>query len=84
MIQKLTLNDGTELDNSSAIEEGNTLFLYVYAEITFADLFALLNDPEKAKKVVETLGEKKTTYRNFKELYFIRKENGFISAGLRK
>ena len=85
MEQKLTLNDGTELLNSSVAEDGDILWLYVYADIAFGDLFSLLNDPEKAKKIVATFGETTTTYRGFKELFCIRKEKiGFISAGLRK
>ena len=85
MEQKLTLNDGTELLNSSATEDGSILWLYIYADITFADLFALLNDPDKAKKITAMFGGDKRTHRGFKELFCIRKENGgFISAGLRK
>ena len=85
MNQQLTLNDGTVLENSSVAEAGNILWLYVYADITFADLFALLNDPEKARRVTAVFGESKTTYRGFKELFCIRKEDGgFVSAGLRK
>ena len=85
MEQKLTLNNGTELLNSSVTEDNDTLWLYVYADIAFGDLFALLNDPEKVEKIVATFGEMTTTYRGFKELFCIRKEKaGFISAGLRK
>lgn len=85
MEQKLVLNDGTELLNSSVSEDGDILWVYVYADISFGDLFALLNDPEKVKKIVATFGSSVTTYTGFSELFCIRKENaGFISAGLRK
>ena len=47
--------------------------------------FALLNDPEKAKKITMDRGGERTVFRGFKELFCIRKEDGnFISAGLRK
>lgn len=85
MEQKLTLNDGTDLLGSYAIQTGAILWLYVYSEISFGDLFALLNDPETVKKVQMTLNGEKTTFRGYKELFCIRKEDGgFISAGLRK
>lgn len=85
MNSTLTLNDGTALEGSYVIQNGNTLYLYCYAEITFGDLFALLNDPEKAKKITMDRGGERTVFRGFKELFCIRKEDGnFISAGLRK
>lgn len=85
MEQKLTLNDGTELMNSSVTDDGNILWLYVYADIEFGNLFALLNDPEKVSKITATFGGEKTEYLGFNELFCIRKEKvGFISAGLRK
>ncbi len=85
MEQKLTLNDGTELAGSYAIQSGERLFVYVYAEIGFGELFALLNDPEKTEQItVKQFGEE-TVHRGYRELYCIRKEDGgWISAGLRK
>lgn len=85
MDRQLTLNDGTVLEDSYVAQAGSTLWVYVYAEITLAALFALLNDPEKAKKItMEQMGQK-VTFRGYKELFCIRKEEGgFISAGLRK
>lgn len=85
MDSQLTLNDGTVLEGSYVIQSGNTLYLYCYAEIAFGDLFAALNDPEKAKKITMQQSGEKTVFRGFKELFCVRKEDGnFISAGLRK
>lgn len=84
MDQVLTLNDGTALGGSYAIENDGKLWVYVHTEIRFAELFALLNDPEKTKKITGNQGGNKTTWRGYKELFCIRKEDGFFSAGLRK
>lgn len=85
MNQKLTLNDGTVLEGSYAIQDGNILWVYVYAEIEFGELFGLLNDPEKVKKIKAEREDVESVHRGYRELFCIRKENGgFISAGLRK
>ena len=85
MNQKLTLNDGTVLESSYAIRDGSNLWVYVYAAISFGELFLLLNDPEKVKKITAERDGAESVHRGYKELFCIRKENGgFISAGLRK
>lgn len=85
MDAKLTLNDGTELGSSYVIRSGNNLWVYVYAQITFADLFSLLNNPENTAAITMKQGEEETVFEGFAELFCIRKEDeGFISAGLRK
>ena len=85
MDRKLTLNDGTILEDSYGLQDGSVLWVYLYAKISFGDAFALLNDPEKVKKITGTQFGAETVFRGHKELFAIRKENGgFISAGLRK
>ncbi len=85
MDTKLTLSDGTELQGSYVIQVGPVLWVYCYAQITFAALFELLNDPEKTAEITMTQGEHQVAYEGFTELFCIRKEvAGFISAGLRK
>ena len=85
MERKLILNNGAELQDSYAIQSGSILWVYVYAEITFGELFGLLNEPENVKKIQMIQDEEKANFRGFKELFCIRKEDGgFISAGLRK
>ena len=85
MEQKLTLNNGTVLENSSAAENGIGLWLYVNSGISFADLFAIVNDPEKTRRIIAENIEGKKTYRGYKDLFYIRKgDNGSVSIGLRK
>lgn len=85
MNQKLILSDGTELANSYAVQAGGNLWVYVYAQISFAALFGLLNDPEKTGAITLSQGGTETEFDGYDELFCIRKEDGgFISAGLRK
>lgn len=85
MDQKLELNDGTELVDSYAIEAGGVLWVYCYAGISFGDLFALLNDPEKTGTITMTRAGTETEFNGYDELFCIRKEDvNFISAGIRK
>ena len=85
MDQKLTLNDGTELGSSYAIENGGVLWVYCYANISFGDLFELLNDPAKTGKITMTQAGTETEFNGYDELFCIRKEDvNFISAGIRK
>ena len=82
---KLTLSDGTELEYSTVTQAGRILWVYCYARISFGDLFALLNDPEKVAEISMSQGSQVTWYDGFTELFCIRKEDaGFLSAGLRK
>lgn len=82
-MRKLILNSH-ELENSYALKSAYTLFLYVYADISFADLFAILNDPLNVLTVVMEEDGVQTTFDGFTDFYLLKKEEGFISAGLRK
>lgn len=85
MTQGLVFRDGTELEDSSVVESGDRLWVYVYADVGFAELFALLNDPDKTEVITSVFGDVEKTHEGFNELFCIRKEDsGFISAGLRK
>lgn len=85
MEQSLILNDGTVFDGSYAIQSGDRLWVYVYADITMADLFALLNDPEKTKIIMVKRFGDNLSFCEYKTLFCIRIEDeGFISAGLKK
>lgn len=77
----LTLNDGTIIENSSVIESGN-LYVYIGNGMTLAEVFEIMNDPEKTKKIVYDMGG---TYRGYKKLIAVRDEqNGTMTAVLKK
>ena len=80
----LTLNDGTEL-NGHLVETDSRLFVYVY-DLTLAEVFELLNDPEKTKKIKAVRYGAEQVVRGYKHLSSVSEEsNGqMISAMLKK
>lgn len=85
MPEVLTLNDGTELMNSSVVENG-ALFLYIRSGAGLQEVFDLLIDPEKTKKILYTqINGEHVIYRGYKRLIDVRdEENGAITAVLKK
>ena len=81
---KLKLNDGTVLEDSSAILSGD-LFLYMNG-YGLQEIFELLIDPEKTKKIIFTqVNGDKVTFTGYKRLIAVRdEENGLITAVLKK
>ena len=84
MPETLKLNDGTVLENSSAILSSD-LFLYINGS-DMQTVFNLLIDPENTKKIIYTqvTGES-VTFVGYKKLRAVTDEgNGLITAVLRK
>ena len=81
---KLTLNDGTVLEDSSAILSGD-LFLYMNG-YELQEIFDLLIDPENTKKIVYTqVNDEKVTFSGYTKLTAVRDEgNDLITAVLKK
>lgn len=85
MNQKLTLNDGTVLENAHAIVAVNVLWVYIDIGITMTEAFELLNDPEKTAIIRADDFGAESVYSGYTDLYCIkREENGQINAGLKK
>ena len=83
MDETLKLNDGTELVGH-AIEANERLFVYIWNK-TMAEVFELLNDPEKTKKIVATRYGNETTFRGYKRLMTVNDQgNGIIDSSLKK
>lgn len=80
----LRLNDGTVLENSSAIISGD-LFLYING-YGLQDVFDLLIVPAKTKKIIFTQANgEEITITGYTRLIAVRDEdNGLITAVLRK
>ena len=81
---KLKLNDGTVLEDSSAILSDD-LFLYMNG-YGMQEIFELLIDPEKTKKIIFTqVNGEKVTITGYKRLTAVRDEdNGLITAVMKK
>ena len=83
MDRKLILNDGTELEGY-LINDETKLFLYIF-NVSLAEGFELLNDPDKTKVIKSEQYGVKATYRGFKHLSAISEEiDGMISAVVKK
>ena len=84
MSEKLTLNNGTVLDNSSAILSGD-LFVYIH-DSDLQTVFDLLIDPENTQKIIYTqINGTSIAYVGYKKLIAVRDEgSGLITAVLRK
>ena len=84
-MENLKLNDGTVLNDSSALESGGELFLYMRG-ISFADGFHAISEKGRTKKIVYTdNGGTQTEYAGYIRPTALRDEgNGLITAALRK
>ena len=84
MPEKLTLNDGTELDNASAILSGD-LFLYIH-DSDLQTVFNLLIDPENTERITYTQANgSKIEFVGYEKLRNVTDEgNGLITAVLRR
>ena len=82
MPEKLTLNNGTELENSSAILSGD-LFLYIH-DHTMKAVFDLLIKPRNTEVIVYTMNNgTEITYNGYTKLRTVSDEgNGLITAVL--
>lgn len=80
----LTLNDGTVLENSSAILSGD-LFLYMNGH-GLQEVFNLLINPNKTTVIIFTqVNGEEIKFTGFSRLISVRDEdNGLITAVLRK
>lgn len=85
MESKLILNNIIELQDSYVIKSGNILWMYVYADISFGDLFNMLNDTGATETVRMYRYGTESFFEGFTELFYMRKEDdGFIVAGVRR
>jgi hypothetical protein len=84
--QYLTLNDGTVFNNSYVIKSGINLFVYVYDQnVTYQDMFLILNNPENTSSITYTNGNDVMVYTGFTYLFDVKREDDdFMTAGLRK
>ena len=83
MSETITLNDGTVI-NGHVIESSGVLFVYMY-DISFAEAFELLIEPEKTKKIKTDQNGDEQTITGYKHLISLREEDsGMITASLKK
>ena len=79
------LADGTKIERAYVVENAGVLWFYVrHGEYTMADLFALMNDPEKTARITAHQYGEEHVYTGFTDLQSIQKDERQISGGLRK
>lgn len=83
-MEKLTLSDGTVLENASAILAGE-LFLYMNGQ-TLKTVFDLLIEPENLNSIKYTMANgESVVFSGYRRLIAVRDEgNSLITAVLRK
>lgn len=85
-MQKLILNDGTELNNSYAAETTENLFLYISNGMNMMQVMMLMMDPQKINRIVYQSGENnQTEYDDYTTVMGVTLEYaGMVSVRLRR
>lgn len=84
---KLRMADGTVIPNARVILSSGTLFFYIDSRMTMAEVFEIMNDPEKTRLITLVIEEgTEENYIGYTELMCIRKEEFMvqINGGLKK
>ena len=82
-MQYLILNDGTELFDSYVALSDDRLFFYIQDGKTLAQVFALMNDPEKTSLIQYIGGDTVREYHDYTMLVSISTGvDGLISGAL--
>lgn len=85
MDERLTLNNGTVLENSHVLESSGCLFVYIQSGNSMREVFDLLDEPENTKKIVESRSGTERSFKGYKRLTSVSDEGGgLISAVLKK
>ena len=84
-MDKIILNDGTELYNSYTATDDVSLFMYIRNGMNIAQIATLLNDPERTRSITYQSVDNMITYTDFIHLDSISNGvNGLVSVVMRK
>lgn len=84
-MQKLTLNDGTVIVPARVILSAGTLWFYIDKPMTLAEAFALMDDPDKTRRIQADNDGEIINYVGYTNLFCIRKEDdNQVNGGLKK
>ena len=84
-MDKIILNDGTELYNSYTATDDVNLFMYIRNGMNIAQIATLLNDPERTRSITYQSVDKMITYTDFIHLRSISNGvNGLVSVVMHK
>lgn len=82
--RKLTLADGTVIENAHCIRSEGRLYVYIDGQDDIRTYFDLFMDPGKTATIVETFLDTENVYTGFTELYSISREYGNINVAMQK
>lgn len=84
-MDKIILNDGTELYDSYTATDDVNLFLYIRNGMNIAQIATLLNDPERTRSITYQSVDNMITYTDFVRLHSISNGvNGLVSVVMHK
>lgn len=83
MARRLTLNDGTVLENCTANLFEGCLTCFIEPEMPLKEVADLFLDPDKTESIRMELGDNDETFRGYTKVRFIL-ANQEISIGLRR
>lgn len=84
-MDKIILNDGTELYESYTATDDVNLFMYIRNGMNIAQIATLLNDPERTRSITYQSVDNMITYTDFIRLHSISNGvNGLVSVVMRK
>ena len=84
-METLTLNNGDVLEESTAIEDENTLYIYTRNNYTVKDLCDALYLPESIVRIIAVYPGGETVYTGFNKLIAVSDEGkGLTTAVLKR
>ena len=85
MQDKITLNNGTVIENVHTSVTGPALFLYVrHPQMTMPELFDLFYNPQNTISISAVENGEEQVYEGYTDLYFMNKDERQICFGLMK
>ena len=81
-MQYLRLSDGTDLQDSYVALSDNKLFFYIHDGKTMAQVFALMNDPEKTALIQYIGGNNVIEYHDYTVLVSISTGHDGLITGV--
>ena len=86
MINKIRLNDGTEMDRTAAQEKDPSLWIYVYdIRMDLEEARELLTDPEKTAVITDVQESEEIPYVGYTVLHQLSRDIcGVIAAEMRR
>lgn len=84
MNEYITMADGTVYENASILPLSEGRIITYWRGRTFDDVYTVLKSPENNARITAVEYGSETVYEGYTELYALQKENGMVTACLRR